>query len=98
MTEAIGSAAMMEIPVVYIDVQRAGPSTGVPTKTEQGDLWQTLGASQGDFERFIVAPKNALDAFDTMAELFNLVDKCQCPGYRHFGSADLGRYIQCRSG
>ena len=80
MTEAIGSAAMMEIPVVYIDVQRAGPSTGVPTKTEQGDLWQTLGASQGDFERFIVAPKNALDAFDTMAELFNLVDKCQCPG------------------
>ena len=80
MTEAIGSAAMMEIPVVYIDVQRAGPSTGVPTKTEQGDLWQALGASQGDFERFIVAPKNALDAFDTMAELFNLVDKCQCPG------------------
>jgi 2-oxoglutarate ferredoxin oxidoreductase subunit alpha len=80
MTEAIGSAAMLEIPVVYIDVQRAGPSTGVPTKTEQGDLWQALGASQGDFERFIVAPKNALDAFNTVAELFNLVDKCQCPG------------------
>ena len=80
MTEAIGSAAMMEIPVVYIDVQRAGPSTGVPTKTEQGDLWQVLGASQGDFERFIVAPKDALDAFNTIAELFNLADKCQCPG------------------
>ena len=80
MTEAIGSAAMMEIPVVFITVQRAGPSTGVPTKTEQGDLWQVLGASQGDFERFIVAPKDALDAFDTIAELFNLADKCQCPG------------------
>lgn len=80
MTEAIGSAAMMEIPVVYIDVMRAGPSTGVPTKTEQGDLWQVLGASQGDFERFIVAPKNSLDAFNTLAELFNLVDRAQCPG------------------
>ena len=80
MTEAIGMAGMMEIPVVFIDVQRAGPSTGVPTKTEQGDLWQALGASQGDFERFIVAPKDALDAFRTIPELFNLVDKSQCPG------------------
>ncbi len=80
MTEAIGAAAMMEIPSVFVNVQRAGPSTGVPTKTEQGDLWQVLGASQGDFERFIVAPKDALDAFNTVPELFNLVDKCQCPG------------------
>jgi 2-oxoglutarate ferredoxin oxidoreductase subunit alpha len=80
MTEAIGMAGMMETPVVIINVQRAGPSTGVPTKTEQGDLWQALGASQGDFERFIVAPIDALDAFNTIAELFNLVDKAQCPG------------------
>ncbi len=79
MTEAVGAAGMMEIPVVFIDVQRAGPSTGVPTKTEQGDLWQVLGASQGDFERFIVAPLDALDCFNTMPELFNLVDKVQCP-------------------
>ena len=79
MTEAIGSAGMMEIPAVFIDVQRAGPSTGVPTKTEQGDLWQVLGASQGDFERFIVAPRDALDAFDTIPEVFNLADKYQCP-------------------
>ncbi len=80
MTEAIGSAAMMEIPVVFINVQRAGPSTGVPTKTEQGDLWQVLGASQGDFERFIVAPRDALDSFDAIPEMFNLCDKYQCPG------------------
>ena len=79
MTEAVGAAGMMEIPVVFINVQRAGPSTGVPTKTEQGDLWQALGASQGDFERFIVAPTDALDCFNTMPELFNLVDKVQCP-------------------
>ncbi|MEX2431690.1 MAG: 2-oxoacid:acceptor oxidoreductase subunit alpha [Dehalococcoidia bacterium] len=79
MTEAIGMAGMMEVPAVFIDVQRAGPSTGVPTKTEQGDLWQALGASQGDFERFIVAPRDALDAFNTVPELFNLADKYQCP-------------------
>ena len=79
MTEAVGAAGMMEIPVVYIDVQRAGPSTGVPTKTEQGDLWQVLGASQGDYERLIVAPRDALEAFNTMPELFNLTDKLQCP-------------------
>ena len=79
MTEAVGAAGMMEIPVVFINVQRAGPSTGVPTKTEQGDLWQVLGASQGDFERFIVAPLSALDCYNTMPEIFNLVDKAQCP-------------------
>ena len=71
MTEAIGAAAMMEIPAVFINVMRAGPSTGVPTKTEQGDLWQALGASQGDFERFIVAPIDALDAYNCVAELFS---------------------------
>jgi 2-oxoglutarate ferredoxin oxidoreductase subunit alpha len=80
MTEAIGSAGMMEIPAVFINVQRAGPSTGVPTKTEQGDLWQALGASQGDYQRFIVAPTDALDAFNTLPELFNLCDRHQCPG------------------
>ena len=79
MTEAVGAAAMMEIPVVFINVMRAGPSTGVPTKTEQGDLWQVLGASQGDFERIIVAPSDSLDAFNTMPEIFNLTDKYQCP-------------------
>ena len=57
-----------------------GPSTGVPTKTEQGDLWQILGASQGDFQRFIVAPLDAVDAFNSVPEIFNLCDKRQCPG------------------
>jgi 2-oxoglutarate ferredoxin oxidoreductase subunit alpha len=80
MTEAIGAAAMMEIPTVFINVMRAGPSTGVPTKTEQGDLWQVLGASQGDFERLIVAPTDALDAYRSIPEIFNLCDQAQCPG------------------
>ena len=94
MTEAVGMAGIMEIPVVFIDVQRAGPSTGVPTKTEQGDLWQALGASQGDFQRIIVAPTDALDAFNTIPEVFNLVDKYQCPAICYFGSFNLRRYFQ----
>src|SRR5437773_409584 len=80
MTEAIGMAGMIETPVVCVDVQRAGPATGVPTKTEQGDLWQVLGAGQGDYPRIIVAPASQLDLFRTIPELFNLCDKYQCPG------------------
>jgi 2-oxoglutarate ferredoxin oxidoreductase subunit alpha len=80
MTEAVGMAGMIETPVVCVDVQRAGPATGVPTKTEQGDLWQMLGAGQGDFPKVIVAPASQLDLFHTIPELFNLVDKYQCPG------------------
>jgi 2-oxoglutarate ferredoxin oxidoreductase subunit alpha len=80
MSEALGAAAMMEIPVVCINVQRAGPATGVPTKTEQGDLWQVLGAGQGDYPRIIVAPTNMADCFKIVPRLFNLVDKFQCPG------------------
>ncbi|HZR17317.1 MAG TPA: 2-oxoacid:acceptor oxidoreductase subunit alpha [Verrucomicrobiae bacterium] len=80
MSEAVGMAGMIETPVVCVDVQRAGPATGVPTKTEQGDLWQLLGAGQGDYPRLIVAPSSQLDLFLTIPELFNLADKYQCPG------------------
>jgi 2-oxoglutarate/2-oxoacid ferredoxin oxidoreductase subunit alpha len=80
MTEAIGMAGMIETPVVCVDVQRAGPATGVPTKTEQGDLWQILGAGQGDYPRIIVAPTDQKDLFKTIPELFNLCDRYQCPG------------------
>src|SRR5258708_30200222 len=80
MTEALGAAAMMEIPVVCVDVQRAGPATGVPTKTEQGDLWQVLGAGQGDYPRIIAAPTSIADAFHTIPEIFDLADRFQCPG------------------
>jgi len=65
---------------VVIDVQRAGPSTGVPTKTEQGDLWQMLGAGHGDYPRVIAAPVDIGDCFKLIPEMFNLVDKFQCPG------------------
>src|ERR1700722_12354841 len=80
MSEALGLSAQAEIPVVVIDCQRAGPSTGVPTKTEQGDLWQMLGAAFGDYPRVIVAPLDIGDCFKVIPEMFNIVDRFQCPG------------------
>ena len=79
MTEAIGLSGMLETPVVIVNVQRAGPSTGVPTKTEQGDLNQAFGASQGDFPRIIIAPLSMTDCFTTPALAFNVGDRYQCP-------------------
>jgi 2-oxoglutarate/2-oxoacid ferredoxin oxidoreductase subunit alpha len=79
MTEAVGMAGIMEVPVVVVEVQRGGPSTGLPTKTEQADLFQVYGASQGEFPRLIVAPKNIADCFHTTVESFNLADKYQLP-------------------
>ena len=80
MSEGLGLSAMMETPVVVIDCQRAGPSTGVPTKTEQGDLWQVLGAGFGDYPRVIAAPLDIGDCFKLIPEIFNVVDRFQCPG------------------
>ena len=80
MTEGLGMSAMIETPIVVIDVQRAGPSTGVPTKTEQGDLWQMLGAGFGDFPRIIAAPTDIPDCFKLVTEMHNLADRFQCPG------------------
>lgn len=80
MSEGLGLAAQAEIPIVVIDCQRAGPSTGVPTKTEQGDLWQMLGAAFGDYPRVIAAPLDIADCFKLIPEIFNVADKFQCPG------------------
>lgn len=80
MSEGLGLSAMMETPVVVIDCQRAGPSTGVPTKTEQGDLWQMLGAAFGDYPRVIGTPLDIGDSFKMIPEIFNIVDRFQCPG------------------
>jgi 2-oxoglutarate/2-oxoacid ferredoxin oxidoreductase subunit alpha len=79
MTEAIGLAGILETPVVVINAQRGSPSTGLPTKTEQGDLNQVLGASQGDYPRIIIAPTSTPDAFYAAAEALNLAEEFQCP-------------------
>ena len=71
---------MMETPVVVIDCQRAGPSTGVPTKTDQGDLGQMLGAAFGDYPRVLAAPLDIGDCFKIIPEIFNIADRFQCPG------------------
>jgi len=79
MTEAIGMAGMIEAPVVIIEVQRGGPSTGIPTKTEQADLNQVYGASQGDYPRVIIAPTDTTDCYYTAVEAHNLAEKYQLP-------------------
>ena len=79
MTEAIGMAGMIEAPAVFINVQRGGPSTGIPTKTEQGDLNQVYGASQGDYPRAILAPTTLKDCYYSAAEALNLAEEFQIP-------------------
>ncbi|HEY9777640.1 MAG TPA: 2-oxoacid:acceptor oxidoreductase subunit alpha [Planktothrix sp.] len=79
MTEALGMAGIMEVPMVCVEVQRGGPSTGLPTKTEQADLFQVYGASQGEFPRLIVAPRDIADCYQTTIDVFNYADKYQLP-------------------
>ncbi|MEM0321818.1 MAG: 2-oxoacid:acceptor oxidoreductase subunit alpha [Thermoprotei archaeon] len=79
MQEAIGQAAMTETPLVVVDVMRAGPSTGLPTKTAQGDLNMMLGISHDDFPRVILAPRSPEDAFRIANTAFNLAEKYQLP-------------------
>jgi 2-oxoglutarate/2-oxoacid ferredoxin oxidoreductase subunit alpha len=79
MSEALGMAGMIETPLVVYEAQRTGPSTGLPTKTEQGDLLFAMYASQGEFPRIVVAPRSLEECFYISAEAFNLADRYQCP-------------------
>jgi len=79
MVEAIGLAGMLEEPVVVINVQRGGPSTGIPTKQEQGDINLVLGAAQSDIPRAIIAPVDCEDAFHTSGRALNIAEKYQTP-------------------
>ncbi len=79
MVEALGLAGMTETPVVIYNAQRPGPSTGLPTRTEQSDLLFTLFASQGEFPRVVFAPRDPVDAFEAVVRAFNLADRFQVP-------------------
>ncbi len=79
MTELMGLASMAEIPVVIVDAQRAGPSTGMPTKLEQGDLSQALHGGHGDFPRVVMAPASVEDCLYQTVRAFNLAEKYQMP-------------------
>ncbi|NIO72661.1 MAG: 2-oxoacid:acceptor oxidoreductase subunit alpha [Anaerolineae bacterium] len=79
MVEALGLAGMTETPVVIYNAQRPGPSTGLPTRQEQGDLLFMLYASQGEFPRFLVAPGTHEECFVAGWRVFNLAEKYQTP-------------------
>lgn len=79
MVEALGLSGMAEIPLVVIDVQRPGPVTGLPTRTEQSDLRFVQFASQGEFPRMVIALKNSTDAFYQTMRAFHLAEAYQIP-------------------
>jgi 2-oxoglutarate/2-oxoacid ferredoxin oxidoreductase subunit alpha len=77
--EALGLAGIAEIPLVAVDVQRPGPATGLPTRTEQSDLKFVISAAQGEFPRMVIALRNHTDAFYQTARAFYLAEKYQIP-------------------
>ena len=79
MVEGLGLAGMTETPIVVVVAQRPGPSTGLPTRTEQADLRFVIHAAHGEFPRAVFAPGNAEQAFYVMGKAFNLADRYQTP-------------------
>ncbi len=79
MTEGLSLCGMIESPLVVHIAQRPGPATGLPTRTEQGDIDLALYAGHGEFPRAILAPGTLQEAFELTAHAFNLADRTQCP-------------------
>ncbi len=79
MMEHIGLAAMTEVPCVFIDVQRGGPSTGLPTLPGQGDMMQARWGSHGDYEVIALCPNSPQEAFDLTFDAFNLAERFRVP-------------------
>ncbi len=79
MTEALGLATTAELPMVVVDCQRTGPSTGIPTKPEQSDLYQALFSAHGDAPRVVMAPIDVPDSFRVAVEAFNIAETYQTP-------------------
>ncbi|HVP59111.1 MAG TPA: 2-oxoacid:acceptor oxidoreductase subunit alpha [Myxococcaceae bacterium] len=78
-TEILGLASIAELPLVLLNVQRGGPSTGLPTKPEQADLLQAAFSAHGDVLRPVLAPTSVEDTFRLTVEAFNLAEKYQTP-------------------
>jgi 2-oxoglutarate ferredoxin oxidoreductase subunit alpha len=79
MTEAIGLAGVLEIPVVVVECARTGPSTGMPTKTEQSNLNHLIYSGHGEIPRVVLAPGTVRESFELTATAFNLAEKYQLP-------------------
>jgi 2-oxoglutarate ferredoxin oxidoreductase subunit alpha len=79
MSELINLCAMAEIPAVIVDVQRGGPSTGLPTRQEQSDLQQAVFGVHGESPRLVIAAASVADCFTRTVAAFNLAERCQTP-------------------
>ncbi|MCY0884298.1 MAG: 2-oxoacid:acceptor oxidoreductase subunit alpha [Firmicutes bacterium] len=79
MQEALGLASMAEIPVVVVDTQRSGPSTGMPTREEQSDLDALIYGGHGEGPRIVLSPGTVEEAFQDAVEAFNLAEEFQTP-------------------
>ncbi len=79
MMEHIGLAAMLETPCVYVDVQRGGPSTGLPTLPSQADMMQARWGSHGDYEIIALSPSSPQECFDMTIDAFNLSEQYRTP-------------------
>ncbi len=79
MNELLGLAYYAEIPAVVIDVQRVGPSTGMPTRTQQGDLLECAYASHGDTKHILLIPANPSECFEFAPKCFDLAERFQTP-------------------
>jgi 2-oxoglutarate ferredoxin oxidoreductase subunit alpha len=79
MMEGFSLAGMAEIPIVVVHVQRVGPSTGLPTKSEQADLIQWIHGAHGDFPRIVLSPGTIKECYEFTIKAFNLADRYQCP-------------------
>ncbi len=78
-TEMLGLASIAELPLVVLNVQRGGPSTGIPTKPEQSDLFQAAFSAHGDVLRPVLAPTSVADTFRVTVEAFNIAEHYQTP-------------------
>jgi 2-oxoglutarate ferredoxin oxidoreductase subunit alpha len=79
MTEMLGLSSMAEVPIVIVDVQRGGPSTGNPTKGEQSDLFQCLYGTHGDAPRVVLAVSDVEECFHATVDAFNIAEEFQLP-------------------
>jgi 2-oxoglutarate ferredoxin oxidoreductase subunit alpha len=79
MMEAIGLSGITEQPLVIVDTQRGGPSTGLPTKQEQSDLMAMIYGTHGEIPKIVMAPSTVQEAFYDTIEAFNLAEEYQCP-------------------
>jgi len=78
-SEIMGLATISELPLVIVNVQRGGPSTGIPTKPEQADLYQAAFSAHGDAVRPVLAPTTVADTFWTTVQAFNIAERYQTP-------------------